>query len=137
MRLTAELLPFSLRWRVTGLALWSGGTDPSPLQVRRAVVAAGQPGSEAAREERTAELRVVREAGAAQAAWHVVEARDNRCTTLVVAHRLSTVSRCDRIVELVDGEMKSYSSVEELQSSSDSFDKLLKLEDQAIRMAGG
>ena len=33
--------------------------------------------------------------------------------------------------------MNSYSSVEELQSSSDSFDKLLKLEDQAIRMAGG
>ena len=55
-----------------------GHRPVATLQVRRAVVAAGQPGSEAAREERTAELREVRAAGAAQAAWNVVEARGSR-----------------------------------------------------------
>lgn len=59
-----------------------------------------------------------------------------RCTTLVVAHRLSTVSRCDRIVELVDGQMRTYSSVEELQRSSGAFDQLLQFEDQALPLAG-
>jgi len=58
-----------------------------------------------------------------------------RCTTLVVAHRLTTVSRCDRIVELVDGVVKAYGSVAELQSQSSSFDQLLRLEEQAIALA--
>lgn len=60
-----------------------------------------------------------------------------RCTTLVVAHRLTTVSRCDRIVELVDGVVKAYGSVAELQNQSPSFDQLLQLEEQAIPFAEG
>jgi ATP-binding cassette subfamily B protein len=59
-----------------------------------------------------------------------------RCTTLVVAHRLSTVSRCDRIVELVDGVIRAYSTVDELQSSSATFDELVRLDDHAIDLTG-
>jgi ATP-binding cassette subfamily B protein len=58
-----------------------------------------------------------------------------RCTTLVVAHRLSTVSRCDRIVELVDGVIRSYSSVDELQSCSATFEQLVRLDDQSMPLA--
>ncbi|MEN9861338.1 MAG: hypothetical protein RLZZ515_1820 [Cyanobacteriota bacterium] len=58
-----------------------------------------------------------------------------RCTTLVVAHRLSTVSRCDRIVELVDGVIRAYSSVDELQSCSATFEQLIRLDDQSMPLA--
>jgi ATP-binding cassette subfamily B protein len=60
-----------------------------------------------------------------------------RCTTLVVAHRLSTVRRCDRIVELENGVVKAYGSFDELQRYSPAFDELVRLEDQDQAMTGG
>ena len=60
VQLTAGQLPFTLRWKVTGLACWPWETDPSLRQVRRAVADAGQPGAEAAQEALAAELREVR-----------------------------------------------------------------------------
>lgn len=55
-----------------------------------------------------------------------------RCTTLVVAHRLSTVRRCDCIVELENGVVKAYGSFEELQLNSSSFEKLANCENQSL-----
>jgi ATP-binding cassette subfamily B protein len=60
-----------------------------------------------------------------------------RCTTVVVAHRLSTVRRCDRIVELENGVVKAYGSFDELQRDSPAFDELVRLEDQDQAMTGG
>ncbi len=59
-----------------------------------------------------------------------------RCTTLVVAHRLSTVRRCDRIYEIDDGVVKAYGSFEELQERSPAFHEFVLLEDQPLRLAG-
>jgi ATP-binding cassette subfamily B protein len=61
----------------------------------------------------------------------VIEALEvigRRCTTVVIAHRLSTVQRCDRIYEFADGRVKAYGSYSELQQSSDSFRELAQLE---------
>jgi len=45
-----------------------------------------------------------------------------------VAHRLSTVRRCDRIVELENGVVKAYGSFAELQQESQAFDAMARLE---------
>jgi ATP-binding cassette subfamily B protein len=61
----------------------------------------------------------------------VIEALEvigRRCTTVVIAHRLSTVQRCDRIYEFADGRVKAYGSYHELQQRSDSFRELAQLE---------
>jgi ATP-binding cassette subfamily B protein len=61
----------------------------------------------------------------------VIEALEvigRRCTTVVIAHRLSTVQRCDRIYEFADGRVKAYGSYHELQQRSDSFRELVQLE---------
>jgi ATP-binding cassette subfamily B protein len=61
----------------------------------------------------------------------VIEALEvvgRRCTTVVIAHRLSTVKRCDRIYEFDHGEVKAYGSFSELQALSDSFRHLADLE---------
>jgi ATP-binding cassette subfamily B protein len=61
----------------------------------------------------------------------VIEALEvvgRRCTTVVIAHRLSTVKRCDRIYEFDRGEVKAYGSFSELQALSDSFRQLADLE---------
>jgi ATP-binding cassette subfamily B protein len=47
---------------------------------------------------------------------------------VVIAHRLSTVKRCDRIYEFDRGEVKAYGSFSELQALSDSFRQLADLE---------
>ena len=47
---------------------------------------------------------------------------------MVIAHRLSTVQRCDRIYEFQDGEVKAYGSFLELQERSESFRDLVRLE---------
>ena len=64
----------------------------------------------------------------------VIEALEvigRRCTTVVIAHRLSTVQRCDRIYEFADGTVKAYGSYGELQQRSDSFRELTRLEDRS------
>jgi len=61
----------------------------------------------------------------------VIEALEvvgRRCTTVVIAHRLSTVQRCDRIYEFDHGEVKAYGSFTELQELSSSFRELARLE---------
>ena len=57
------------------------------------------------------------------------------CTTLVVAHRLSTVRRCDRILRIDDGVVKAYGSFEELQPRSPAFRAMVLLEDQEPHLA--
>jgi ATP-binding cassette subfamily B protein len=61
----------------------------------------------------------------------VIEALEvvgRRCTTVVIAHRLSTVQRCDRIYEFDRGVVKAYGSFQELQRLSASFRDLAQLE---------
>ncbi len=63
----------------------------------------------------------------------VIEALEvigRRCTTVVIAHRLSTVQRCDRIYEFHNGSVKAYGSYTELKERSDSFRELAMLEQQ-------
>lgn len=63
----------------------------------------------------------------------VIEALEvvgRRCTTVVIAHRLSTVQRCDRIYEFHQGEVKAYGSFQELQERSASFRELAMLENR-------
>ena len=51
-----------------------------------------------------------------------------RCTTVVIAHRISTVARCDRIYEFSKGRIVDYGSFEELKNSSGTFRELARLE---------
>ena len=44
-----------------------------------------------------------------------------RCTTIVIAHRLSTVEKCDRIYEIKDGRIAASGSFDELCERSESF----------------
>lgn len=57
-----------------------------------------------------------------------LEVVGRRCTTVVIAHRLSTVQRCDRIYEFHRGEVKAYGSFNELKAQSASFRELAQLE---------
>jgi ATP-binding cassette subfamily B protein len=63
----------------------------------------------------------------------VLEVIGRRCTTVVIAHRLSTVICCDRIYEFEQGRIKAWGSFEELQQRSESFRDLASFE---RRMAG-
>jgi ATP-binding cassette subfamily B protein len=44
-----------------------------------------------------------------------------RCTTIVIAHRLSTVRKCDRIYEISDGRIIASGNFDELYAASSSF----------------
>jgi len=57
-----------------------------------------------------------------------LEVIGRRCTTLVIAHRLTTVQRCDRIYELHEGRVRAHGSYEELKNRSQSFRELTQLE---------
>ena len=59
---------------------------------------------------------------------HALEIVGRRCTTLVIAHRISTIQRCDRIFEFANGEIVASGSFEELMVTSPSFKKLVELE---------
>ena len=51
-----------------------------------------------------------------------------RCTTIVIAHRLSTVRKCDQVFEVSDGRIKASGSFEDLVKISDSFREMNQLE---------
>ena len=51
-----------------------------------------------------------------------------RCTTIVIAHRLSTVRKCDQVFEVSDGRIKASGSFEALVKISDSFREMNRLE---------
>ena len=51
---------------------------------------------------------------------------------MVIAHRLSTVMRCDRIYEFEQGRIKAWGSFEELQQRSESFRDLASLERRLV-----
>ena len=51
-----------------------------------------------------------------------------RCTTLVIAHRLTTIQRCDRIYEFSDGRIINSGDYKSLQKSSESFRRLVQLQ---------
>ena len=51
-----------------------------------------------------------------------------RCTTVVVAHRLTTIQKCDRIFEFCNGEIVASGSFDELREKSPSFNKFVEFE---------
>ncbi len=57
-----------------------------------------------------------------------IEMVGRRCTTVVIAHRLSTVVRCDQIYEFANGRINAFGSFEELKERSPSFRDLSSLE---------
>ena len=62
----------------------------------------------------------------------VIEALEvigRRCTTLVVAHRLSTVQRCDRIYEFCGGVIKASGTYSQLLERSESFRQLVSCQE--------
>ena len=59
---------------------------------------------------------------------NALEVVGRRCTMVVIAHRLSTVARCDRIYEFDKGELIASGTFAELQERSASFRDLAQLE---------
>ena len=51
-----------------------------------------------------------------------------RCTTLVIAHRLSTVIKCDRIYEFSAGKIVASGNFDQLRELSPSFRNLIKFQ---------
>ena len=51
-----------------------------------------------------------------------------RCTTIVIAHRLSTVKKCDEIYEMSDGKIIANGTFEQLQKNSASFREMSLIE---------
>ena len=51
-----------------------------------------------------------------------------RCTTIVIAHRLSTVRKCDRIYEIDDGRIKASGDFDTLCLLSESFREMTRFE---------
>ena len=63
--------------------------------------------------------------------YEVMQALDivgRRCTTIVIAHRLSTVRKCDQVFEVSGGRIKASGSFEDLVKISDSFREMNRLE---------
>jgi ATP-binding cassette subfamily B protein len=59
-----------------------------------------------------------------QSVMEAIDGLARDLTVLLIAHRLSTVRRCDVIVELKDGLVAAIGSYDELMGTSDSFRKL-------------
>ena len=52
-----------------------------------------------------------------------IEGLDRNLTILIIAHRLTTVQKCDIIVELENGHVLAQGTYEQMIESSQSFDK--------------
>ena len=59
---------------------------------------------------------------------NALEVVGRRCTMVVIAHRLSTLARCDRIYEFDKGEVVASGTFAQLQERSASFRDLAQLE---------
>jgi ATP-binding cassette subfamily B protein len=62
---------------------------------------------------------------------NAIELAGKRCTLVVIAHRLSTVTRSDIIYEFEGGKIKASGSFESLKSTSASFKRLTSYEGRA------
>jgi ATP-binding cassette subfamily B protein len=58
-----------------------------------------------------------------------IEALDRRLTVVLIAHRLSTVQRCDRIVLLEQGRIAAMGSYRELEAGNAAFQALARQRD--------
>jgi ABC-type multidrug transport system fused ATPase/permease subunit len=58
---------------------------------------------------------------------NAIENLSGEKTILIVAHRLSTVSKCNKIIFMKEGHIVSSGSYDELLANSDDFRKLAKL----------
>jgi ATP-binding cassette, subfamily B, bacterial PglK len=56
-----------------------------------------------------------------------IEGFDRNLTVLLIAHRLSTVKRCDSIVELAQGRVKAQGPYDELLKRSSTFNRMAQL----------
>jgi ATP-binding cassette subfamily B protein len=65
-----------------------------------------------------------------QSVLDAIEGLDRELTVLLIAHRLTTVRRCDTIVELERGAVVAQGSYEELLGASRSFRQMV----EAIRI---
>ena len=59
---------------------------------------------------------------------NALELVGRRCTIIVIAHRLSTVKRCDRIFEIEDGQIKASGDFETICKLSQSFREMASFE---------
>jgi len=65
----------------------------------------------------------------------VIQALDligRRCTTVVIAHRLTTIQRCDRIFEFCDGRIVHQGGYHDLQEKSNTFKRFVQLQQSNI-----
>ena len=62
-----------------------------------------------------------------------IEALSGDKTILIVAHRLSTVRKCDKIAFLKDGRMAAVGSYDELIAGNDEFRHLAQLGNMAAK----
>ena len=58
-------------------------------------------------------------------------------TTLVVASRVSTVSRLDKIIVLNEGELEAFDTPENLLKTSPTYQKMVKLQELEKEVEGG
>ena len=84
---------------------------------------------------RDAKLLVLDEATSAldnKTEYDVMQALElvgRRCTMVVIAHRLSTVKKCDRIYEIADGGIQASGDFDTLRSMSASFREMAMLDE--------
>jgi len=81
---------------------------------------------------RQAELLVLDEATSAldnrteAEVMEAIDSLDRTITVILIAHRLTTVKRCDRIVVLEDGQFTGFGTYEELEAGNTAFQRLVR-----------